>query len=186
MPENGGSVGKKRTKTSILCSKCPKIGVLEGKSAQKPRFCARNALKRGFRRAKAHKNPDFVLEMIGIGIGKRGNWHREEQPWPSCKSPRTLLKYKYLITRQLTFASVLGDLLELHPRPSSSHIQHQTPVSRPGGSLITYRIPAPRPCNSLIRRRYVGGVGNRCRWAERFAMSEQRLKTAVTGMGTYI
>ena len=30
--------------------------------AQKCRFCARNARKRGFRRAKAHKNPDFVLE----------------------------------------------------------------------------------------------------------------------------
>ena len=62
------------------------------------------------------------------------------------RPPRTLQKYKYLITRQLTFASVLGDLLELHPRP--------------GGSLIW--------------RRYGGGVGNRCRWAERFAMSEQR------------
>ena len=30
--------------------------------AQKCRFCARNARKRGFRRAKAHKKPDFVLE----------------------------------------------------------------------------------------------------------------------------
>ena len=30
--------------------------------AQKPRFCARKARKRGFRRQKAHKNPDFVLE----------------------------------------------------------------------------------------------------------------------------
>ena len=53
-----------------------------------------------------------------------------------------------------------GDLQELHRRS--------------GGSLIIHRIPAPRPCNSLIRRRYGGGVGNRCRWAERFAMSEQR------------
>ena len=26
-------------------------------------FCARTARKRGFRRAKAHKNPDFVLKM---------------------------------------------------------------------------------------------------------------------------
>ena len=40
-PENGGSERQKRTKTAILCSKCPKMGVLEGKSAQKPRFCAR-------------------------------------------------------------------------------------------------------------------------------------------------
>ena len=31
--------------------------------AQKPRFCARNARKRGFRKAKANKNRDFVLEM---------------------------------------------------------------------------------------------------------------------------
>ena len=30
--------------------------------AQKNRFCARNARKRGFRRSKAHKNLDFVLE----------------------------------------------------------------------------------------------------------------------------
>ena len=30
--------------------------------AQKTRFCARNARKRGFRRPKAHENLDFVLE----------------------------------------------------------------------------------------------------------------------------
>ena len=30
-------------------------------SAQKPQFCARNARKQGSRRAKAHKNADFVL-----------------------------------------------------------------------------------------------------------------------------
>ena len=28
---------------------------------------------------------------------------------------------------------------------------------------------APRPGDSLIRRRYGGGVGNQCRWADRFA-----------------
>ena len=33
------------TKMPILCSKCPKTGVPKGKSAQKPRFCARNARK---------------------------------------------------------------------------------------------------------------------------------------------
>ena len=65
-----------------------------------------------------------------------------------------------------------------HPRtqPGSSLIIHRIPAPRPGDSLIIHRIPAPRPCNSLIRRRYVGGVGNRCRWADRFAMSEQRLQ----------
>ena len=39
------------------------MGVPKAKSAQKPRFCARNARKRGFRRQKKHKNADFVLEM---------------------------------------------------------------------------------------------------------------------------
>ena len=50
-PENGGSEGQKRTKTSILCSKCPKTRVPEAKKAQKPRFCARGD----------------------------GDWHREER-----------------------------------------------------------------------------------------------------------
>ena len=63
MPENEGFRPQKRTKTLILCSKRSKIGVPEGKNAQKPRFCARNARKWGFRRVKAHKNLDFVLEM---------------------------------------------------------------------------------------------------------------------------
>ena len=44
--------------------------------AQKPRFCARNARKRGFRRLKAHKNGDFVLEKPEIegseGLGAHG------------------------------------------------------------------------------------------------------------------
>ena len=109
MPENEGSKGQKRTKTPILCSKSPKTGVLKAKKAQKPTFCARKARKWGFRRQKKHKNPDFVLEMIGIGTRKRGNWHREAQPLPSCKSPRTLPKYKHLITRQLTFVTMLGE-----------------------------------------------------------------------------
>ena len=39
--------------------------------AQKPRFCAREARKRGFQTLKAHKKPDFVLEKKGIGIGNR-------------------------------------------------------------------------------------------------------------------
>ena len=40
MPENGGLEGQKSTKTSILCSKCLKSGVLEGKIVQKVDFCA--------------------------------------------------------------------------------------------------------------------------------------------------
>ena len=47
---------------AILCSKCPKMRVPDPKSAQKPRFCARNARKQGSRRPKAHENLDFVLE----------------------------------------------------------------------------------------------------------------------------
>ena len=60
-PENAGSGGQKRTKTSILCSKCPKTVVPKAKSAQKCGFCAREARKWGFRRVKTHKNLDFVL-----------------------------------------------------------------------------------------------------------------------------
>ena len=87
------------TKMAILCSKCPKTWVSKAKSAQKPRFCARNARKQGFQSQKAHKNPDFVLGKKGIGSGKRRYWHRKAQPWPSCKSPRTLSKCKCFITR---------------------------------------------------------------------------------------
>ena len=77
IPENGGSRPKKRTKMPILCSKSPKTRVPKAKKAQKCRFCARNARKWGFRRAKTHKNADFVLGKKGNGIGKTGKWHRE-------------------------------------------------------------------------------------------------------------
>ena len=40
-PENRGSEGQKSTKMPILCTKGLKMGVLAGKSAQKPQFCAR-------------------------------------------------------------------------------------------------------------------------------------------------
>ena len=49
-PENEGSGGQKRTKTSILCSKCPKMRVPDPKSAQKWRFCARGWLPRAQQR----------------------------------------------------------------------------------------------------------------------------------------
>ncbi|MDY3134642.1 MAG: hypothetical protein SOW22_04325, partial [Candidatus Egerieousia sp.] len=51
---NGGSEGQKRTKTSILCSKCPKMGVPKAKSAQKWQFCAR----------KGKRLRDYVLTPI--------------------------------------------------------------------------------------------------------------------------
>ena len=57
----------------ISCSKVPKMWVPKGKSAQKPRFCARKARKQGFRRVKAHKNLDLVLEKKEIGTRERGN-----------------------------------------------------------------------------------------------------------------
>ena len=73
MPEIGGSKGKKRTKTPILCSKSPKTGVSDPKSAQKLRFCARIGQKRGVRSQTKHKNAVFVLEKASLerGEGKR-------------------------------------------------------------------------------------------------------------------
>ena len=44
-PEKESFGNQKRTKTSILCSKLPKMRVPKGKSAQKPRFCAREVGK---------------------------------------------------------------------------------------------------------------------------------------------
>ena len=55
--------------------------------AQKPRFCAQKARKRGSRRPKKHKNPDFVLESTenwGSGGQKR-----TKTPILCSKSPKT-------------------------------------------------------------------------------------------------
>ena len=60
--QNLGNIAHFDTKTPILCSKGGKTGEKLPFLTQKPRFCARNARKRGFRRAKAHKNADFVLK----------------------------------------------------------------------------------------------------------------------------
>ena len=60
---------QKRTKTPILCSEGAKTREISPFLTQKCRFCARKARKRGFRRQKAHKNPDFVLGM-GQNLGK--------------------------------------------------------------------------------------------------------------------
>ena len=86
-PENEGFEGQKSTKTSILCSKCPKTGVPKAKKAQKSRFCARNARKRGSRRQKKHKNLDFVLEMPENG-GSEGK-KRTKTPILCSKDPKT-------------------------------------------------------------------------------------------------
>ena len=74
------------TKTPILCSKCPKMRVSKAKSAQKPRFCARNARKQGFRRPKKDKNLDFVLEKPENG-GPEGQ-KRTKTPILCSKCPK--------------------------------------------------------------------------------------------------
>ena len=55
---------------------------------------------------------------------------------------------------------------------ASSCTQH-LPPGQAAASSCTQHL-RPRPGDSLIRRRYGGGVSNRCRWADRFAMSEQQ------------
>ena len=64
-PENEGSEGQKRTKTSILCSKCPKLGVPKAKSAQKPHFCARGDGKVASESITAET---FILKMSFLQI----------------------------------------------------------------------------------------------------------------------
>ena len=55
---------------------------------------------------------------------------------------------------------------------ASSCTQH-LPPGQAAASSCTQHL-RPRPGSSLIWRRYGGGVGNRGRWADRFAISEQR------------
>ena len=88
--------------------------------------------------------------------------------------PRTAIKVNCLVMRHLHFGSVRGDLQELrHEQPAAAFaIRRLRPWLATASSSTRYL--RPRPCDSLIRRRYGGGVGNRCRWADRFAMSEQR------------
>ena len=53
--------------------KSSKLAQLDSTKFDEEPFCARNARKRGSRRPKAHKNPDFVLGKTGIGTRERGN-----------------------------------------------------------------------------------------------------------------
>ena len=97
--KNQGKIAHSDTQKPFLCSERPKTGVPKAKKAQKPRFCAR----------------------------EEGDWHREAQPLPSCKSPRAripvlgtsgahwparwprfvlterLAKVNYLVMRHLSF-----------------------------------------------------------------------------------
>ena len=73
----GASCGKTGSSSCRACRK----------RAQKPRFCARKARKRGFQRAKAHKNRNFVLEIPENG-GSRPK-KRTKMPILCSKSPKT-------------------------------------------------------------------------------------------------
>ena len=81
---------------------------------------------------------------------------------------------------------VRGDLQERRTRPglALSPIGYLRPARRQVSSSTKHL--RPWPGDSLIQRRYGGGVGNRCRWADRFAMSEQRPYVAAMGMGAYM
>ena len=108
--KNWGPEGQKRTKTPFLCSRSQKSGVPKAKNAQKPRFCARNARKWGFRRAKAHKNLDFVLEMPENG-GPEGQ--------KRTKMPFMCSKIKGLASRRATVA-----FLQITAHTSEMQIPH--------------------------------------------------------------
>ena len=121
-PENEGSEGQKRTKTSILCSKSQKTRVSKAKKAQKWSFCAR----------------------------EEGDWNREVQPLPSSKSPRIAMKVNCLVMRYLHFGSVRGDLLERrtgqvagissiqHLRPDQAAALFATQHLRPGQAAASF------------------------------------------------
>ena len=141
------------TKTSILCSNSPKTRVPKAKKAQKPRFCARNARKQGFRRPKKHKNLDFVLEKP------------ENEGLESQKRTKTSI----LCSGKRELAPGREKISIRERKVAFLQITHRIPAPLAGSRLIQHPTPASRPGSSLIRRRYEGGVGNRCRWAERFA-----------------
>ena len=72
-----------------------KIGVFVSETAIFPWICPLPSTKSAFLCSKGGES--------GIRKCNRGD------AYPSCKSPRTLPKCKYLITKQLTFAFVLGE-----------------------------------------------------------------------------
>ena len=88
LPSGPPLFGFSSTKSWFLCA----FGVWN------PRFQAFRAQNRGF----------CAREEVKVASGS--------VKWPSCKSPRTLSKCKYLITNQLTFEAVLGELKLMPPR----------------------------------------------------------------------
>ena len=131
---------------------------------------------------QTHRLPRIGNLFQWCHIGFRGSATSSAQTSASLHPPAALRLRVLPFTRDMVVHGLCGRV----PDSAGSIICHPAAAPWPGDSLITHRISAPRPCDSLIRRRYVGGVGNRCRWADRFAMSEQRLKAAVTGMGIYM
>ena len=106
----------------------------------------------------------FLCSSRGTsGIGKRkSNFpaiHRAGQCAPEV--PRTRIRAR-------------GDLQEVcHGQLAALFAtQHLRPWLATASSSTQH--PRTQPGDSLIRRRYGGGVGNRCRWVDRFALSEQR------------
>ena len=67
--KNQGKSAHSDTKMPFLCSKSPKMRVSNPKSAQKPRFCARNARKRGFQTPKSTKTPILCSGRLTGGLG---------------------------------------------------------------------------------------------------------------------
>ena len=117
---------------------------------------------------QTHRLPRIGNLFQWCHIGFRGSATTSAQTSASLHPPAALRLRVLPFTRDMVVHGLCGRV------PDSA------------GSIICHPAAAPWPGDSLIRRRYVGGVGNRCRWAERFAMSEQLLKAAVTGMGTHI
>ena len=118
--------GISSTKSGFLCQKRRYFLGFGSSRAQKRHFCALLAFGTPIFRPFEHKIEVFVSEMAIFpwicplpstksaflcsrggesGIRKRNRG----DAYPSCKSPRTLPKCKYLIAKQLTFAIVLGE-----------------------------------------------------------------------------
>ena len=114
---------------------------------------------------QTHRLPRIGNLFQWCHIGFRGSATSSAQTSASLHPPAALRLRVLPFTRDMVVHGLCGRV----PDSAGSIICHPAAAPWPGDSLITHRISAPRPCDSLIRRRYVGGVGNRHRWAERFA-----------------
>ena len=118
--------GLPSTKSRFLCQKWQFFPGFAPFRAQNPHFCALFAFGPPIFRHFEHKievfvrfcppNPPFfsISSTKSAFLCSRGGEsgirkRNRGDAYPSCKSPRTLPKCKYLITKQLTFAVVLGE-----------------------------------------------------------------------------